>query len=407
MKQLFISVLLFLLLFGNNLFAQDTSKINLDLLRAPSSPGANLLGFAVSEIEKPSDVSAFMATLQTASSGFTKLPSNYAIDIAPFWLGRRSRGFEINSLNKKDFKTVFRQTFVISAAVRNADSADKRFNPQSTYTGLGFKFSIIRGHYDTKTTLALNNIGVMQSIITTSLDDVKKKAYVESKVLQKKMKRLNELEDLFAENVEEVPEYKQLSKEVAEIEKKILDSIVAIDKIKESIGILKRKAAEFKLERTGLFWDIAGGSSFEFINATFNKSRVHNAGIWTNFGINTEKGFTLIGLIRYLYNPEKIYAANNSPLFKRANISTFDAGGRAAFSGPESRFLFSMEAVYRSVLSRSTIDPSWRLALNAEYDIGRNQKLTFVFGRAFDGTVTKDGNLIAALNFLTGFGNKR
>jgi hypothetical protein len=59
------------------------------------------------------------------------------------------------------------------------------------------------------------------------------------------------------------------------------------------------------------------------------------------------------------------------------------------------------------VLTKNTIDPSWRWVLNAEYDIGNNQRLTFFFGRAFNGTTTKDGNVIAALNFLKGLGNRR
>jgi Tol biopolymer transport system component len=47
------------------------------------------------------------------------------------------------------------------------------------------------------------------------------------------------------------------------------------------------------------------------------------------------------------------------------------------------------------------------LVFNAAYDIGQNQQLTFSFGRNFDGTITKDGNLIAALNFVKGFGASR
>ena len=68
---------------------------------------------------------------------------------------------------------------------------------------------------------------------------------------------------------------------------------------------------------------------------------------------------------------------------------------------------FSAEAIYRSVLGKSVIDPSWRLVLNAEYNLGANRKLTFAFGRDFDGTISKAGNLIAAINFIAGFGNDR
>ncbi len=47
------------------------------------------------------------------------------------------------------------------------------------------------------------------------------------------------------------------------------------------------------------------------------------------------------------------------------------------------------------------------LVFNADYAIWKNQKLTFSFGKNFDGAISKGGNLIAALTFLAGFGNKR
>ena len=44
---------------------------------------------------------------------------------------------------------------------------------------------------------------------------------------------------------------------------------------------------------------------------------------------------------------------------------------------------------------------------NIDYAILKNQKLTFSFGKNYDGTTTKDGNLIATLGMVFGFGNKR
>jgi hypothetical protein len=390
--------------------AQNDTTTSLDLLRAPSSPGANLLGFATSDIEKSSDVSAFMASLQTASSGFTKIPSNFAFDISPFWLGRKG-GFTTADLNeRRNFGKIFRQTFTISAAIRSADSADKRFNPSSTYAGLGFKFAIVRAGYSEKTQKALKNITMIQIAITFGLDSAKKRALKENKQYQVKIKRVNQLEQSLGPDIEQNEEYKALQKTVQETEKETINSILAGKASsainQDDLDSLRKKASEFKIERIGFFCDIAGGSSLEFRNKSFGNSKLYNAGIWTTFGTTTRGGFSALGIIRYLYNPDQIYADPNN-MQKRSDISTLDGGGRVAYSSPESRFLFSAEAIYRSVLNKNTVNPSWKLALNAEYDISKNQKLTFVFGRNFDGTITKDGNLIAALNLLTGFGNKR
>ena len=59
------------------------------------------------------------------------------------------------------------------------------------------------------------------------------------------------------------------------------------------------------------------------------------------------------------------------------------------------------------VLNDNVIKPSWRLTFNAEYSVGVNQKITFAFGRDFNGTITKSGNLIAAINFIRGFGSTK
>ena len=90
-----------------------------------------------------------------------------------------------------------------------------------------------------------------------------------------------------------------------------------------------------------------------------------------------------------------------------ANVTTLDGGGRLIFSNIDSKFQISSEAIYRSILTGRAFPSSWRLSLNMEYDIGKNQKLTFVFGKSFDGSSNKSGTLITALNLLAGFGNKR
>ena len=133
---------------------------------------------------------------------------------------------------------------------------------------------------------------------------------------------------------------------------------------------------------------------------------MYNAGVWLNFGANYQNGFSLMGITRFFQNPDKVFTESNGT-YNSANISTLDAGARIVYDHPGSRFSLSTEAIYRSVLTKNTIDPSWRWVMNAEYDIGNNQRLTLLFGRAFNGTTTSDGNVIAALNFLKGIGNYR
>ena len=87
------------------------------------------------------------------------------------------------------------------------------------------------------------------------------------------------------------------------------------------------------------------------------------------------------------------------------NISTFDTGLRFVFT--KNKFGGGAEALYRSILSSATVKPSWRVVANADYALSDNQKIIFSFGRNFDGTVTKNGNLVAALTVLFGIGTNR
>ena len=108
----------------------------------------------------------------------------------------------------------------------------------------------------------------------------------------------------------------------------------------------------------------------------------------------------------YLYNPERIFALDNSTN-KFNSVATFDTGFRYILGESQAKLNASLEAVYRSYFTESEADNSWRLMFNIDYAILKNQKLTFSFGKNYDGTTTKDGNLIAALGMVFGFGNKR
>lgn len=403
--------LLFMLFaaYGISLSAQDAT-VKLDLLKAPSSPASNLLGFATTDIDKPTDVSSFMLSLQSATSSFSKLPSNYAVDIAPYFLFKKAGDVTLKGLKSKEYKDVFRQTFVLSMAIRNPDSSEVSFNRTSTYAGLGFKFSIFRGRYDSKTESKLDTISWYQDTILHHLEEAAAnwKKQNDPEVIALRM-RLREMaagktdEELAA--LIQSPAYKAVQDALNQRMQAFLDK----DKNEIEAAMeanIRRIASKFQTNRIGWTWDVNGGISSEFRNKRFNDSKVHNAGVWTNFGYTHEKGHSFLGLVRYLYNPDQIFAKDNAPN-DIANISTLDAGFRYAFSAPQSKFSCSLEGIYRSVLSSETIDPSWRIIFNADYAIWENQKLTFSFGRNFDGTISKDGNLIAALTFLTGFGNRR
>jgi len=194
---------------------------------------------------------------------------------------------------------------------------------------------------------------------------------------------------------------KKLSKKLADYaEKERTEAEAELDRQIQEI------AASFQTFRMGWTWDVSGGISTEFRQKKFNDSKVYNAGVWTTIGYTDSVYGAGLFLLRLLHNPDKVFAKDNAPN-DIGDITTFDAGLRYIYARPQSKFSASVEAIYRSILSSHTVDPSWRLVFNADYALFQNKKITFSFGRNFDGVISKGGNLIAALTFLSGFGNNR
>ena len=179
----------------------------------------------------------------------------------------------------------------------------------------------------------------------------------------------------------------------------------AIGNIKQEADNLKKIAQNIDFARHGWKIDIAGGMSANYPDLQFNNGKISKGGGWITWGYETEKGFSALSILRYLYNPDQIFADDKHVLMQD-NLSTFDAGLRILYDNHE-KFTFSGEYIYRSVLQKTNVNPTWRYTINADYKVGKNKLLTLAVGRDYDGTFNKDGNLIAALNLLLGFGNNR
>jgi hypothetical protein len=139
---------------------------------------------------------------------------------------------------------------------------------------------------------------------------------------------------------------------------------------------LTNQAAAFKIERIGWALDVAGGTVVDFPEQRFNFSKISRAGAWLTGGYEGgSRKPSALAILRYMYQPARIFA-DDAGILNTADISSFDAGARMLFKGSNGRFILSLEALYRSVLNKNTINPSWRFVGNAEYDIGFNKKLT-------------------------------
>jgi hypothetical protein len=401
------NILLFLLtvIFSAKHFAQVTvdSTIKLDLLQSPASPAFNILGIALNDVERPTDLSSFALSIQQATNNFTTMPNSYAFQVAPFLLTKRK--YTLNEFDNG--ANAFKQSFLISAGFTHIGPKGKEDidSLKTTKIGFGIKFSIVRPGWSNTTRSAYNNLIRAQQQL---LDDARiyEQNHPKKALLEKKKLRLKILEDKDTLTPNETTERQKLLEDIAVLDGEIFEGFT--DELPSTANYenAKKAALAFKTERRGFFLDFSGGAALDFPDNRFSNSKVYRAGMWFTGGHeNGNSGFSFLGIARYLYNPKTIFA-DPGGLVKGSNVSTVDMGGRILLDGKE-KFLFSAEAIYRSILGNSLVKPSWRLVLNAEYDISMNRKLTFAFGRDFDGTISKGGNLIAAINLIAGFGTDR
>ena len=411
LRNLFVCLIL---VFSQPLLAQESeidTTIKLDLLKSPSSPAFNLLGISPSLIERPGDITEFRLSLQNANANFTTIPNSYAVEVAPFLMKRKK--YLLNTYNNNQYNIP--QTLVISAGYSRLgpDGADVVDSLKSTKVAFGLKFSIRRPNWTQKTEKIYDTLVSLQKGL---LDKFKQLTAVHA--LEKERDSLKKA--LLGITRKPAASWTESEKKrVGELRNSIarVDSVINSDvnialqeETNEEISLyqkVKETAASFPSERKGFFMDFASGIVFDFPGNRFNSSKTAKAGAWLTFGNeNGHKGVTSLFILRYLYQPEAIFADPQGVL-STDKVSTFDAGGRLLINAMDSRFSLSSELLYRSVLGSSDLKPSWRFVLNAEYAIWKNQKLTFAFGRNFDGTISKGGNLIAALNFIAGLGSNR
>ncbi len=391
MKTRIILSVLFLLA-GIPAFAGNGDSLDLNLLQAPSSPAANLLGISPSDINRPTDPAGFMVSAQNAAQNFNVFPSSYAIDIAPAWLffGRR---IVYDDLKDGKFRHSIWQSLQLSGAYTNSQDS----NGKSTTVGFSIKTSILRGRFTQKADSMINAINTM-----AAPTDAKRAAIMNELMMKDPaLAAYGRMERQYrSSNADSAAKYHNLFTVRL---KQLNDSVYT--SLQDDYEKVKAMIKKIDIDRYGWKLDFAVGASDNFPQQVFDSVKLDKAGAWFTGGYSTQSGFSALGIVRYLFSPDKVYADENGVL-NRDDLSTLDGGVRVLYDGTSSNFTFSGEAIYRSVLNKTDVKPTWRFTINADYEISPAKILTFAFGRDFDGKFNKGGNVIAAINFVMGFGNK-
>ena len=386
-----------ILLCSSYIIAQS-NDITIDKLKAPQSPAANLLGMADSEISKPTDPTAFMLSLRQATNNFTSLPTNYAVDFSPFQV------FGSKKLKFTDWlegRNSFKQNTVLSIAVNNNPVLNQNNElAPNTALGFGFKISLFGGNLSEKAKSKMDSSIVFLSEITKTL--LADSAAIPTILYREGLLKYADSESKKF-NTAKRDAYILLQNESLKIisEKNFSSKKLMIQEHGDSI---KSLIQQVDLNRYGWKWNVEGAIAYNFPQTSIKNNEFSKLGLWTTFGYEFEKGFSILGLGRYFYSPNEAITIIDSTA-----INGFDTGIRMIYE--KNDFTFSGEIIYRNgtldmeVGDKSKIN-TYKYQLNFSYHIAANAQLTLNLGRQFDGTLNNTGNLISALNFIKGFGRK-
>ena len=406
MKHLLILLCTFLSQVG---FAQRES-ISIDQLQVPSSPAFNILDISPNSIDRPKNPTDFALALGNATSGFSTIPKNYAIEVAPFWIvgknNATSKDFIANNLGKNILQTA---TFSLGT------SDAKSLVDSSEFRKLAFalKFSISRGEVGTdfktwgdSVYRCLGRISMLigEPLATLTNSDKKLRSWHDSLLLT----------TLTADDRSRIQNSMNMrSGELqSNAEKWAQDSIKNYN---ENVAVLKALMSRTDFRRYGFKLDYAVGAAWDYPDSSFDRSYISKFSTWVTLGYEKEQGINWLGVLRYNYNVNRLYRNSVDAIVNNINIADLDYGLRV-YSDMTTKLTMSFEWLQRKRLfneDRLTNNKvklpenTNRYVFTANYKVGKNQNLSFTYGKNFDSTTIKEGNLIAALNFLIGFGSAR
>ena len=412
MKKLIFFI--YLVMLYNLMYAQkDTSvTVSLDQLQVPSSPAFNILGISPNNIERPKNPTDFAFSLGNATSGFSTIPKDYAIEFAPFWIFKKKKPNFVDFFSNKSVGNNIMQTATISAATTVAKSQID--SSEFRKVGLALKFSIFRGNLS-------DDFKVWRDSISSYLDTISRiKGRMNADIIMDNSKELDFL--VVKINTKTTPDStKYWTDSLLRMQNRILSVSIKNDKNKKEIEIcesaierLKSLATRKDFKRYGFKMDFAIGTAMDYPDSTFQTCYVSKVSSWLTVGWeNPNSNFLFLG--RFSENINRRFRNDSSKIVNDINIGEFDYGVRI-FRDFTDKLTLSFEYIRRlPIYNKGKFDKnnisqpnnSSKYSVSLNYKIGKNQNLSFVYGKDFDNTYLKQGNLIAALNLMLGFGSNR
>lgn len=411
MKHKLLIVIISMLMLCSMVIAQSDSSIQLDQLQVPSSPAFVLLGVASNSIERPKNPTDFTFALANATNGFTAVPKNFAVEVAPFWLLTKKKPSLSSFISEKP-KYSIPQTLVLSMGTHTARSSFD--SSEFTQVAIGFSLSILRG----KVGKEYKNWSDSLSMILKKENQTVETWYDKYENEDPELQRLKtRLDNVNADNALLLLLEDSINNRTEKLHA-LAEKAYQNDLVKRSadLATIKRLASSTDFRRYGFKMDFAAGVVMDYPFNTFQQAYLSKAGAWLTMGVEDQPNeLNFLGLVRYTGQFD--YALKNQMGMKVSNLNhhAFDVGFRL-YKDFNDKFTLSYELIRRLVsynkekYSLSNVIPpdnSNRSSFSINYKIGKNQNLSFSFGKDFLQPFLSKDNLITSLSFLSGLGSLR
>ncbi|MCV9385856.1 hypothetical protein [Reichenbachiella ulvae] len=384
------SLWLIFCLFGVHCLYGQESNIHHEV---PSSPAFAILDFEPTSVLRPTSPSELTTQLMSSFDENGKLNPNIGLEFAPYWLQSKPSLTYEQYVNPGTWQTM-KQTFRISFA----NVQDTALN--QSFMGAGFRFQLLQGHLSDETIAAVEQVRSRASVSSLilamramAMRFKNKKAAIDQlllnltqagydqKMKEELMKVVLEIDDNYTTDA---------SNDVSEIR-------AFAEQINEAYlsKNIDEKLIEQTRERVGLIIELGGASSFQ-TKQVGQEGGIRKLGFWATASEKINEDNQFVFSARYMSSTLDSVASN------------FDLG--LSFVKDVDNISLSFEGVARwyevqfmdlnstgQPINRVEEDFTYRLAINANYQLSKSIFVSASLGRNYANGITQESGFFSIL----------
>lgn len=336
-------------------------------LGTPTSPAFTILGVSPTDAERPATPSDFAVTVLNSTNGFSGLPQDFAVEVAPYWAVSRP-GLTWAQDTTRTLGESIQRTLTLSAATAQLGTAE------SPVTGLsvGTSFYLASGRVSRE---SIRKIRLLEETLAGRSELFATRSRERTAALRRALSA-----DLALATTDDARAAIQARYEplLAEVDAAVLAEV------REQFEDLD----DFSVEREGWFIGIAAAGALAFPDDVVEDGEGSRLGAWGSLSYK-QGPWSPIAVVRYVSLDEDVGPQED----EWANL--LDLGARLIYK--PSSFGVSGEFVYRLPLEDAIDDDQtlYRLVGAVEYNVSKDVWLVASFGRDYDDE--EEGSLVAQL----------